>query len=72
MPNSVIDLQHAPLIEWCMVGCEPKNSHQKTCVKMRCEYMLKICQPLLGAIVNMIEETFIPIVTYNLYTSSLT
>ena len=33
---------------------------------MRCEYMLKMCQPLLGVIVNIIEETFIAIGIYNL------
>ena len=59
-------IDRTPLIEWCMVGCESERAPKKTYVNMRCEWMLKICQPLQGAIVNTIEAIYIPIMTYNL------
>ena len=33
--NSVFDLKRTPIFVQCMVGCESKNAHQKTCVEKK-------------------------------------
>jgi hypothetical protein len=41
MPNSVFGLKHAPIREWCMVGCDSKNGHQKE-IGLRAQTSLSI------------------------------
>ena len=32
IPNSMFDLQHTPIFEWCMVGCESNEHKKNTCL----------------------------------------
>lgn len=38
----MFDFNWTLIFEWCMVECESKNKHQKTCVEMRLEYVFSI------------------------------
>lgn len=31
------------MFEWCMVGCNPKKKHRKTCDEKKSEYMFTTC-----------------------------
>ena len=44
MPNSMTYLSLSPILEWCMVMCEPKNGYQKdACLERKLDCVLKIC-----------------------------
>ena len=50
-PKSNMATIWTPIFEWCVVRCESKKRHKKTCVQKGLECVLKI---VLGPIVSLI------------------
>lgn len=63
VPCFMFDLEGRPIFEWCMVECESRDNHiekkKKTRVEKRLDYVLKICYPILDAIVHINVGTYI-------------
>ena len=60
------------MFEWCMVGCNPKKKHRKTCDEKKSEYMFTTCNNSTHNNQHNWEGTYmIILITKRIFTSKV-